>query len=47
MTLGSATKVGGRGQKFTKKGRKKLGRLHLPDRTVHLQAGRGDYPDKA
>ena len=45
-TLGSATKVGGRGQKSTKKDRKIQGWLHLPDRTVHLQTGRGDYPDK-
>ena len=22
-----------------------LGRLHLPDRMVHLQTGCGDYPD--
>ena len=33
MTLMSATKVGWSGQKFTKKGGKILGRLHLPNRT--------------
>ena len=33
-------------QNSTKKGGKILGQLHLPDRTAHLQTGRGDYPDK-
>ena len=37
---------GGQGQKFTKKGGKILGRLHLPNRMVHLHTGCGDYPDK-
>ena len=45
-TLGLAAKVRGRGQKSTKKSWKILDRLHLTDRTVHLQTGRGDYPDK-
>ena len=29
-----------------KKGGKIVGQLHLPDKTVHLQTGRGHYPDK-
>ena len=45
MILGS-TKVRGSGTKLHKKGGKILGQLHLPDMMVHLQTGRGDYPDK-
>ena len=41
-TLGSVVKVVG----HRKKGGKMVSRLRNPDRTVHLQTGRGDYPDK-
>ena len=33
MTLGLAAKIGGLGQKSTKKGGKNLGRFHLPEKT--------------